>query len=129
LCEQEDEFQRRRVQIFAVTFESRRRTREYQRKERLPFPLLRDPRRTAYERFGIERRSGFGILQPATIVYYIKRFLQGQMPARVKADPYQLGGDVLIDVDGIVLWVYRSSQPADRPSVDAILREIDRAGV
>lgn len=101
--------------------------REFQRKEPLPFPILRDPRRNGYRFFGIERRPIHRVYRPATIWYYIKRFFQGQMPEWVKADPYQLGGDVLLDGVGSVLWVYRSSEPADRPSVDDILMEIDES--
>jgi hypothetical protein len=125
LREREDEFQRRGVRIFAVSFESAARTGDYQQKERLPFPLLRDPRRAAYRQFGIERRPA-SIYRPSTVWYYVRSALRGQFPGRAQADPFQLGGDVLLDCEGSTLWVYQSSQPADRPSVDAILKEIDR---
>lgn len=98
--------------------------REYQEKERLPFPILRDPRREGYKRFGIERRSARTIWSLGTIWYYIKRALQGKLPGKVTADPYQLGGDVVLDADGSVLWAYRSQNPADRPSVDEILKQM-----
>jgi hypothetical protein len=124
LREREDEFRQHNVRIFVVTFESEKRVNDYQRKEHVPYPVLRDPRREAYRRFGLERRAAHRVYRPATIRYYIKRFFQGRMPERVKADPYQLGGDVLLDADGSVLWMYRSSEPADRPSVDDILKEI-----
>jgi phosphoribosyl-AMP cyclohydrolase len=126
LREREDEFQQRGVRIFAVSFESATRTSEYQQKQRLPFPVLRDPRRAAYLLFGIERRAVHKIYRPSTIWYYVRSALRGEFPGRTTGDMFQLGGNVLLDCDGSTLWVYRSSQPADRPSVDAILKEIDR---
>ena len=124
--EREDEFQQRGVRIFAVSFESATRTGEYQQKQRLPFPILRDPRRAAYLLFGIERRAVHKIYRPSTIWYYVRSAIRGEFPGRTKGDMFQLGGNVLLDRDGSTLWVYQSSQPADRPSVDAIFKEIDR---
>lgn len=100
--------------------------REYQEKGRLPFPTLRDPGRAGYKRFGIERQSARKIFSPGTIWYYIKRLFQGRLPALAQGDYYQLGGDVLLDPDGSAVWVYQSQNPADRPSVDDILKEIDK---
>ncbi|CAN5636941.1 MAG: redoxin domain-containing protein [Chloroflexia bacterium] len=124
--ERQAEFDRRGVRIISVTFESETRIREYHEQGRLPFTTLRDPRRAGYKRFGIERQSARKIYSPGTIWYYIKRFLQGEMPSAAHGDLYQLGGDVLLDSDGSALWVYQSQNPADRPSVDDVLREIDQ---
>ncbi len=108
-----------------MTFDSVRRIQEYQAKGHLPFPTLRDPRRAGYERFGIERKGVRELLSPGTVWYYLKRLLQGRVPAVGHSDYYQMGGDVLLDADSSVLWVYRSRNPADRPSVDDILKRID----
>jgi hypothetical protein len=39
-------------------------------------------------------------------------------------DWHKPGGHVLLDVDGAVRCIYRSSEPANRPSVDEILNQI-----
>jgi hypothetical protein len=44
------------------------------------------------------------------------------------ADIYQSGGDFLLDRDGNVLFAYRGKDPADRPPMAVLLREIDRPG-
>lgn len=124
--EEQEHFARRGVRVFTVTFEPEPRVQEYAEDGRLPFPALRDPRREGYRHFGIERASARNIYSPGTIWYYVRRFLQGRMPALDSGDYYQLGGDVLLGSDGETLWVYRSQNPADRPSVEDILREIDR---
>lgn len=115
------------VRVLAVTFESRRRITEFQQEDPLPYPLLRDPRREGYRRFGLGRKGISRIWGPETLTYYGRRLLQGQLPERVQGDAYQLGGDVILRPDLSGGWVYRSRHPADRPEVDEVLRMLDRA--
>jgi len=42
------------------------------------------------------------------------------------ADIFQSGGDFLLDCDGKVLFAHRSKDPADRPTVEALLERIDQ---
>ncbi len=123
--EREADLAARGVRVFAVTFEPVERVAAYRMRESVPFPILRDPRREAYRAFGIERRGIGSIWRPRTIRYYVKNALRGRFPGRSKADMYQLGGDVLLASDGVPCWVYRSREPADRPGIDTILKEID----
>jgi len=115
----------RGVRVFAVTFEPAERVREYRERELVPYPILRDPGRAGYRLFGIERRGIGSVWRPRTIWYYVKSALHGQLRGSGGADIYQLGGDVLLSASGAVCWVYRSREPADRPSVETILREVD----
>ena len=42
-------------------------------------------------------------------------------------DPYQLGGDFIIDRSGMVIMAHPSTNPVDRPSVDKILTTLDQS--
>lgn len=42
-------------------------------------------------------------------------------------DPYQLGGDFIIDRCGMVIMAHPSTNPVDRPSVDKILTTLDQS--
>jgi hypothetical protein len=42
-----------------------------------------------------------------------------------RQDARQLGGDVIVDRSGRIAWVYRSRNPADRPSTAEVVRRID----
>ena len=124
--EREAELTDRRVRVFAVTFESAKRVREYRGRESIPYPILRDRRRAGYRSFGLERReSAVGVWRPRTLWYYVKSTIRLRFPHVARADHYQLGGDVLLSRSGAICWVYRSQEPADRPDIDAILKEID----
>ncbi|CAN5585617.1 hypothetical protein BH23CHL2_BH23CHL2_11060 [soil metagenome] len=128
--EQTSELDRLGVAVFAVTFESQSRIEAYQRDDPLPFPVLRDPGRRGYRLFGLGRRPATTIWGPATLWYYGRRLLQGELPGQAgESDQYQLGGDVVLRGDRAGGWVYRSSNPADRPSVGSILSLVERASL
>lgn len=100
----------------------------YQELHRWPFTILADPRRSAYRAFELKRLSWFRIFSPATLKLYVKLFRDGMKPQSYgRQDIYQSGGDFLLDREGRILFAHRSRDPADRPSVERLLREIDRA--
>ncbi|MEX2274082.1 MAG: peroxiredoxin-like family protein [Actinomycetota bacterium] len=99
-------------------------------KRRLPFPLLMDPWRDAYESYGL-REATFGeVVGPRALPQMLRRGLakdtrQGglhggslkQMPGTFVIDT----GGVIRHDDGIVRLVHRNRDVADAPSNDAIL--------
>lgn len=125
--ERQPELEALGVQIFAVTFESEARLREFQAGEPLPFPLLRDPGRAAYRALGLARRGPATVWNVPTLWFYLRRLLRGQPPPRIRADPFQLGGDVILSTDGRRVWVYASRDPVDRPTADEVVDLMARA--
>jgi hypothetical protein len=111
------------LRVVVVTFESAERARAFARREKIAFPIVRDPRRVAYRAFGIQRLNVAGAWKPRTIWYYMRQIVRGRLPHVARADWYQLGGDVLLARDGRVCWMRRSSEPADRPTVNTILKQ------
>ncbi len=87
----------------------------------LGVPILCDPERVAYALFGFGRTSWWSaIIHPGYLVRLARALRRGRRFRRVREDPGQLGGDVVLDADGRLRWVYRSRWPADRPSVDDV---------
>ncbi len=84
----------------------------------LGVPILCDPERIAYGVFGFGRTSWWlAALRPGYYVRLARALWRGRRFSRVRQDPSQLGGDVVVDAAGRLRWVYRSRFPADRPSV------------
>ncbi len=91
---------------------------------RIPFPLLSDPERAAYKAYGLRKGSLWSIFGPKTVWQYVKLIACGRLFRGIQADPFQLGGDFVIDGQGIVHFAHRSEDPADRPAMDGLLQAI-----
>jgi hypothetical protein len=95
----------------------------------LGVPILCDPERVAYGVFGFGRTQWWrAALRPGYWIRLIRALRNGRRFSRVREDPNQLGGDVVLDAAGTLRWVYRSSWPADRPSLDRVRAALHDAG-
>ena len=98
----------------------------YVRETELRWPLLVDDERTLYSAYGMERGSMWNIFGPASCWAYLKLMLRGRRLRLPGSDVHQLGGDVLIDPQGIVRLHHIGSGPADRPTLSALLERIQK---
>ena len=105
------------MQVCVVTFDYGPLAAAYVRETRLEWPLLIDNHRTLYKTYRMERGSWWNIYGPASIWVYLKLLGRGRRLQPLGSDVHQLGGDVLIDPQGVVRVHYIGSGPADRPSM------------
>jgi hypothetical protein len=89
----------------------------------MPFPVLSDPTRAAYQAFGLERISWLTFLRGRTILRYVRLMFQGWLPRRAQegADVLQLGGDFVLDAQRRLIYAFRGTTPTDRPSPAELL--------
>jgi len=125
LRDHEREFQQRDVKIVVVTFENDVFARRYVADTSLSWPLLVDATRETYGRYGMLSASFWDVWGPATWWAYVKGLVNGLKVRKSEGDPYQRGGDVLIDPSGIVRLHHVGVGPSDRPSVKTILRLVE----
>ncbi len=94
----------------------------YTRASPYPFEFYGDHEREAYAAFGFCRGSIARVwLDPRVWMASARGVSRGGHTGLPSEDTLQLGGDVLVDAEGIVTWVYPSDGPDDRPDVDEIL--------
>jgi alkyl hydroperoxide reductase subunit AhpC len=122
LRRRESELKQLDIQVIVITFDVDFLARAYVRETSLKWPLLADPQRTLYSGYGFLRGSLWDLYNPVSIAKYIGVILRGQRPGRPGADWHQLGGDVLIDPNGVVRLLHKSLSPHDRPSIESILK-------
>lgn len=108
------------ARVFVVGFESEERARHWLKDKGVSFPFLIDESRKVYAAYELER-SLCRSLHPGNLWLHFKAFLRGYRPRMIKADPTQLGGDVIIDKTGVIRLAYYSKDPTDRPSVERLL--------
>lgn len=115
------------VRVAVVTFETGTSARTYLADTDLPWPLLLDEDRRLYRAYGMEQGRWWQIYGPRTLWTYLRLMLRGRKLEISAGDPAQLGGDVLVDPEGVVRLHYVSDNPADRPAVGDVIALIDAA--
>lgn len=106
--------------------------RRYAESHRLRFPVLSDPDRTTYRRYGFERGAFarvWGVRAWARYVGLLRRRRSAMLRrvGRPIEDTLQLGGDVVIGPDGRLSWGHWGAGPDDRPSVDTLIEAVRTA--
>jgi alkyl hydroperoxide reductase subunit AhpC len=119
------EFEARRVRILLIGFEKEERARDWKRRAQVEFSFLIDLDRAVYRAYDMER-SILRAWHPRVLWFYFKRFLRGQGVPIFRADPSQLGGDILIDQNGYIRAIFHSRDSMDRPSIKQLLAKIDK---
>jgi hypothetical protein len=84
--------------------------------------VLLDRDRAVYKAYQLER-SRLRAWHPRVLRVYIKRWLQGgRFFDSHGDDTSQLGGDFIVDKNGILKYVHPSHDPTDRSPVDDLLK-------
>lgn len=91
-----------------------------------PFPVLVDPDRSSYHAWGLERASFARIwLDPKTWSQYARLLRAGERIRTMGKDARQLGGDFVVDPDGVIAYS-RPQHRDDRPPVGRLLAAIEQ---
>lgn len=99
------------------------RTKDFRASMRLPFPVLGDPRRQAYELYGLMRVDFRRRQSPVAGAARMTRALIRRGGAiSFDQDMAQLGGVFIVDTAGIVRYSHRAGQTHDNPAPDDVLR-------
>jgi hypothetical protein len=121
LRQQEQELQTLNIDVAVVTFQSSPIAENYVRETKLSWPILIDESLKLYSAYGMHHGRVWDVWGPATIGVYFKLMFKGQMPRKPAGDVNQLGGDILIDPEGIVRLHHIGTGPADRPAIESLL--------
>ena len=120
-------FDRRGVAIVVISFAQPEQLLPYQKLHQWPFVILADPKRIAYQAFGLKRLSWLRVFSFSTLRLYLRLLREGKKFQNYgKADYYQAGGDFLVDREGNILFAHRSQDPADPPDLGNLLEAFDR---
>jgi len=93
----------------------------------VPYPVLVDREREAYRAWGLRRSSVAGVwLDPRVWARYASLLVRGERLRRPGSDTLQLGGDFVIDPEGIVVYA-RPQERDNRPPVGELLDVLRRA--
>lgn len=111
--------------VLAVGFATIEEFKRWEPVSPVRIPVFVDPERRVYAAVGAGKTRLQDLLKPRVILHYLRLLRKWGKPRKPEQDPWQLGGDYLVDSTGRVLWAYPSKNPADRPAVD-VLRDVVR---
>ena len=114
------------VSVAVVTFQSGYLVDQYIRDTGVSWPIMPDKSLELYTAYGMGRGGWWNIWEPATWGAYLKLLFLGRRLAKTSADVNQLGGDVLIDPQGIVRLHHVGKGPADRPTVGELINVVQQ---
>ena len=117
------EFRRLDAEVLAVSFAPPHVVAAFLAESPTPFPVLSDPTREAYRALGLGRTTWTTFLHGGVVGRYLRLMLRGWLPHRSSKgeDLLQLGGDFVLDGRRRIVYIHRSAEPTDRPSVDEVL--------
>jgi hypothetical protein len=124
LREIENEINELGVQVLVVTFEAESVAQAYVHDTELQWPLLIDESRELYKAYDMQHGKWWDIYGPSAWWIYAKLLVKGRRMVASHSDFEQLGGDVLIDPEGIVRMHHVGKGPSDRPDVSSIIARI-----
>jgi len=127
LCQHINDLESLAVRVVAISFGPVSNARAWLAETGAPFLMLLDSERVAYHAYGLEHSwlRGWGLKAAR---HYVRALLAGHRWRGIQGDTAQLGGDFIVDRNGIIRFAYRSHDPADRPPAGqllAVLRQLD----
>lgn len=84
------------------------------------FPIWLDPTKASYQAYGLtsSAMASWGV---KNLWYYARALARGEKLQEKRGDTHQLGGNFIVDQQGIVRLAYASKDPTDRPAIDLLL--------
>jgi peroxiredoxin len=125
LCQYRDELERLNTEVLLLSFSSPGYARVWSEETCPAFRLLLDRQRTTYRTYGLQS-SLLRSWSLKTVWSYVQLIRAGRKWRGIQGHSAQLGGDFIVDAEGIIRLAYRSQDPTDRPSVEVILTVLNQ---
>ena len=120
-----EQVERAGARLYLIGQATPRQAAHFRRRQKIDLPVLADEKRTSYKAAGTKMGSLNELLGPRVVMKGILTSARaGTVQTRTVGHPAQLGGSMLIDRDGRVLWSHMSEDAGDNASVDEILEAI-----
>ena len=121
LHQHKEELDRLNVKVYIVSFDNFEMAKAYIANNSVEWPLIIDQDRVLYNTFMMGKATWWGLLNPYVVWKGFLSWWGGAEIQKVGSDVRQLGGDVMIDPQGVIRLHHNSTGPEDRPTVESLL--------
>jgi len=97
----------------------------YKRRFAPDLEILADEKRESYKAMGFPRAGAVGLIGPKSLAKGVVRGASGVGVGRVIGDVQQLGGTMIVNQDGGILWTHYQRDASDNPSVEELLEALN----
>ena len=118
-----EEFDSKGVEVVAIGMGIPAMAADFKAKQSIPFRLLVDPEQESYRALSL-KRSATGAAGPQVWLKGAVNVLQGHGISPAKQDWKQLGGALVVDKGGRVLFVHQAEDSADNAPVRRLLEAL-----
>jgi peroxiredoxin len=115
------QFEEKGFGVVLVGLGTPQQAEEFRGEFSLSFPIICDPHKELYRRFGLKRGGVSSLISPRVILQGMRTVTRGHTPGMPQGDVMQMPGVFLIDTGGNILYSYYAKDASDHPSVDTLL--------
>jgi hypothetical protein len=88
--------------------------------------VLTDPSRKAYDLAGMKRSAVLTLLNPRSVLRWLRARAHGFRQGKLAGDAWQQGGALVVEPGGRITYRYVSLGPGDHPTPQALLAALPR---
>lgn len=121
LSKRAEGYQQQGLELIAVFQSPSEKILQYAGKQRPPFPIIPDPRRLLYRRYGVER-SWLGLLRAfaSRLPEVVKAIASGFRPGSVEGELHRVPADFIVDEEGRLLVTFYGKDIGDHLPLEAL---------
>jgi peroxiredoxin len=112
------------ARVTILSFSSPALAQKWIAETRSSFHFLIDSEMKVYQAYGLES-SLIRAWSPKIWFAYAKLMAQGRRWRGIQGNSRQMGGDFIVDQQGVIRLAHRSHDPTDRPKIDEIIQVLD----
>ena len=105
-------FEKAKAQVLLVGMGKPAESAEFAAKYNVPFPIVADPEKRLYRKFGLKQMSTLGLFSPSLAIKGISAIVGGHGIGMPQGDVRQLPGVFIINTAGLIVYSHFSSNPA-----------------
>ena len=121
MSSREQEFTRKGAVLAAIGMGIPEMAADFRERQGVTFPLLVDRTKETYRALEMKRGSLWDVTGPKNWPRFVKGLVTGHGVEKPKQDPLQMGGVLVVDKGGEVVYEFRASAAADTPPIDEVL--------
>jgi peroxiredoxin len=122
-----DRFEAAGARLVTIGMGTPAQAADFRSSYKLDLPLLVDPERKAYAAAGTKVATVWGLISPRVVARGVSRGIRSRViQGKIKQNPVQLGGVLIVMPDGSIPYAHLSEDPSDHPPNDEVLAALNR---